>query len=124
MARKSQAWKDFERAFAKLLVFFGLDAYRKTRGQDWGKSDFDVEIKDHPNFKFDCKYSIKRWKTSSMLETVREKYCNDPPRVTPEGLDGDIPILLCKNYREPGSKATLDTDVLVFLLAYYLKDKK
>lgn len=123
MAR-SNAWKDLERWIAELLKQFGLDAYRKTRGQDWGKSDFDAEIKDHPQFKFDCKYSIKRWKTSSMLETVREKYCKEKLKVTPDEIIGDVPILICKNYRERGAKITVDADVFVMLLAYYLRNKK
>jgi len=110
-AAKASRWKNAEKGIVTLLAKFGVTAERISRGSDFGKSIDDVRVYGAPELKVDSKYSVNNWKTSRLLEEVREKYCINSI---------EVPILFCKGYKEQGYKVTIDGDYFAMLLAHWL----
>lgn len=104
-------WKSAEKAVAKLLQKYNIPAERISRSGNYSVSDFDVRINGYPEAKIDSKYSVKSFHTTTLLNIVREKYCE---------FDRDIPMLFCKGYQERGFKVTADGDYFAMLLAFWL----
>lgn len=107
----NQRWKALERQWAEVLVNYNMEAHRITRADNYAKSDFDVLTEEAPWLKSDCKYSVQKWRSNTLLDTIRKKYCKDK---------GDQPVLLCKSKGEHGLKATVDGEFLAGLLAVFL----
>lgn len=111
--KSNQNWKNAERRLAEVMREEGIPAYRKTRGQDWGKSDFDVEIIDKEEFKFDSKYrSVQVWRHHGYLEVIKEDYCK---------AKSDVPVLFTKNRGETDGYVTISLKLWAKVLAGYLK---
>lgn len=94
MSKRSQSWKDLERDTAE-----ALGGKRVLRGEDFSKSDVDVELPAFPHMKLDCKYKTAGWKHHSYLKEVQLKYCKQP---------GDVPVLVTKNKGEHAVCVTLN----------------
>lgn len=90
--RRSQAWKDLERAVAK-----AVNGDRVSRGGDFSKSAVDVEVADLPFLKIDAKYR-KSHAHHSLIDEVAEKYCKK---------DVDVPILVTKSHGQEGANVTM-----------------
>ncbi len=100
-AKRSQRWKDLERATAK-----ALGGNRILRGSDFSKSEPDVDIEDMPRLKVDCK-AHKRFAHHTLLQEVKEKYCK---------RKNDIPILVTKHEHQVGACVTISLDFFSELL--------
>lgn len=116
--RKSQAWKDFERAWTKLAVVFGFaEAERISRGDDLGVSDVDVALPLLPGALVDCKYQAHGWAHHTIFEKCEAKYLKQP---------GDYIIMPTKAGGKAGSLTTVRSEVFLDLLrrAHMLTDTK
>lgn len=111
MSKETARWKNTEKMFPKLLGKFGISAERISRAGNYAVSTYDCIINSFPELKSDCKFSIQGFKTSRMLEVVREKYCT---------LPNDIPVLFCRGYKERGGKVTIDATFFAMLLAFWM----
>lgn len=106
--RKSEAWKDFERAWAKLAVSFGFaEAERISRGDDLGVSDVDVALPLLPGALVDCKYQAHGWHHHTIFERCEAKYLKNP---------GDFIIMPTKAGGDTGSLTTVRSEVFLDLL--------
>lgn len=108
---KTARWKNAERQLADIYQKFKIDAERISRAGNYSESTYDVRINGAPELKSDSKYSQAGFKTSRLLEVIREKYCPNKQ---------DVPILFCKGYREHGGKITVDAEFFSMLLAFWL----
>lgn len=105
-------WKRNEKQIPELLKKWGIEAFRKTRGSDFSKSDFDAEVVGEPWLKLDGKYSVKGFSSSRTLSETEFKYCKEK---------GDFAVLFCKAYKEIGQRIVIDDDLFGGLLAVFLK---
>lgn len=106
--RKSEAWKDFERAWTKLAVSFGfVEAERISRGDDLGVSDVDVVLPLLPGALVDCKYQAHGWHHHTIFERCEAKYLKNP---------GDYIIMPTKAGGDVGSLTTVRSEVFLGLL--------
>lgn len=115
MSKETQRWKNAEKGAAELLQKYGINAERISRGSNYAISDYDVRINGFPEIKTDSKYSAGGFRTSRLLEIVRDKYCKEK---------NDIPVLFCKGYREHGFKVTIDGEFFAELLKLWIDSKK
>lgn len=103
----SKPWKELEKATAA-----ALGGKRINRGADFGVSDVDVVLPDHPRLRIDCKYR-QRHAFHGLVEEIRAKYCKSP---------GDVPVLVTKHRSGRGAYATVDLDFFVELIKWYPTD--
>jgi hypothetical protein len=104
-------WKNNERIWPKILAKYFIKAERISRAGNYCESIHDTKIHDFEEVKSDCKFSTKGFKTSRLLDVVREKYC--PTKF-------DIPLLFCRAYKERGGKVTVDAEFMAMLMAFWL----
>lgn len=102
----SKPWKELEKKTAE-----ALGGKRVSRGADFGVSDVDVILPDHPNARVDCKYR-QRHSFHQFVEEIRTKYCKS---------EGDFPVLVTKHRSGRGAYATVDLDVFAELLKHLPK---
>ncbi len=114
MSAKSDRWKRAEKQLAEILKKHGINAERISRGSNYSVSTYDIDVKDCPELKCDSKYSLAGFKTSTLLEIIREKYCKNPE---------DKPVLFCKGYKEIGGKITIDVDFFAELLKCWISNR-
>jgi len=107
-------WKNNEKQIPDLFAKWGIEAYRKTRGADFSKSDTDAEIIGEEWLKLDGKYSVAGFATSRILSETEAKYCKEK---------GDFAVLFCKAYKEVGQRIVIDDDLFAGLLSYFMGRK-
>ncbi len=98
----SKAWKALEKKTAE-----ALGGERISRADDWGRSDYDVHVPEHPYLKVDCKYRKGGWAHHSVLDEIRDKYCKEK---------GDIAIMVSKSGRKRGEVVSLSLQDFAKLL--------
>lgn len=111
MSAKTARWKNAERQLADIFIKYNIDAERISRAGNYSESTHDINVKDMPELKPDSKYSQAGFKTSRLLEVIRDKYCKEK---------GEIPLLFCKGYRERSGKITMDAEFISMLLSFWL----
>ena len=94
MTRRSDAWKDLERATAE-----ALGGKRVTTPWDLFEVRTDVIVPDHPEWAVDAKYR-QRWAHHSYLREIARKYGKERP----------VPLLITKGAKETGAYVTLPLD--------------
>lgn len=105
-------WKNNEKAVERLLVDWGIEAKRKTRGANFAVSDFDIDVLGEDWLKMDAKYSVKGFRTNRILDETTAKYAKEK---------GDFALLFCKGYKENGQKVVMEDQLFAGLLAVFLK---
>lgn len=108
---KISRWKNNEHKASEVLNKYKIPATRKTRGDNFAVSDFDVGIEDHPEIIVDAKYTQRGWTCNRIFSEVKEKYSK---------TDDDIVLLWLKGFRERGEKCLLDGEQAAMLLSYWL----
>lgn len=107
--KRSDAWKDLERAVAQAARDAGfIKAYRILRGDDIGISDVDVCVPEAPHVMIDCKYKVDGWSHHTIFDECEEKYITEP---------GQFLALPTKSGGQDGSLTTIRTEVFFQLLA-------
>lgn len=117
MAKRSQAWKDFERSIALEAREAGFGkAFRVCRGDDIGVSAVDVILPEVPFVKIDTKYRGNSFYHHELFFEAEKKYCNKKE---------DFMLLPTKGGHERSSLISLRTEVFFKLLAekYLPKDR-
>lgn len=100
-------WKELEKKTAEVL-----GGVRINRAADFGISDVDVVIPDHPLVRLDAKYR-KRHAHHSLVEEIRTKYCK---------LPGQVPALVTKHHSGRRSYVTVDLEFFAELMKHYPKE--
>lgn len=112
MSAKTERWKNAERRAVKVLQKYKIPAERiMDRSGNFAISTYDARINGLHEAKIDIKYSIKNFKTSTMLDIVRDKYCEFP---------NDFPVMMCVGYKENNFKTTIDADIFAMLLSFWM----
>lgn len=108
--KRGDAWKDFERAYTKLLVEAGFTkAERISRGDDLGESDVDILVPENPLLKVDTKYKVDGWSVRTLFDEVEAKYVR-------EG-SGEFLIMPLKSGGTEGSVTVIRSEKLASILA-------
>lgn len=108
--KRGDAWKDWERAYTKLLVAGGFTkAERICRGDDLGESDVDILVPEAPLLKVDCKYKVDGWSVRTLFDEVEGKY-------VAKGTD-EFLVLPLKSGGLEGSVSVIRSEKLIELLA-------
>lgn len=108
---KTSRWKNNEHKAAEVMQKYKIPATRKTRGDNFAISDFDVGIDGHPEVIIDAKYTQRGWVTNRLVDETRAKYAK---------AKTDPVLIWTKGFRERGEKCCMDGEFAAMLLSYWL----
>lgn len=107
----TQASKNAEKQWARVLTEFKVTCERILRMGDYSQRTFDVKIFGPcDNIKSDAKYTKQHWRQNGMLDVVADKYCK---------TKADQPLGFFKHWKERGGKVLLNDRFAAALISYW-----